>query len=107
MARARGGGYLARMIHPAHVRSLPSPLSAHGFFAAFRCSRARSDFALAVLASASLAACASASASASVARDASTAPAAASAADAFDTAFTGRTLRFDYYHSGNAAEEHI
>jgi len=25
----------------------------------------------------------------------------------FDTRFTGRTLRFDYHHSGNAGEEHI
>ena len=25
----------------------------------------------------------------------------------FDTRFTGQTLRFDYYHSGTAAEEHI
>ncbi len=25
----------------------------------------------------------------------------------FDTYFTGQTLRFDYYHSGTAAEEHI
>jgi hypothetical protein len=29
------------------------------------------------------------------------------AADAFDATFTGRTLRFDYYHSGSATEEHI
>jgi len=26
---------------------------------------------------------------------------------AFDEAFTGRTMRFDYYHSGTAGEEHI
>lgn len=25
----------------------------------------------------------------------------------FDTVFTGRTMRFDYFHSGTAAEEHI
>jgi hypothetical protein len=25
----------------------------------------------------------------------------------FDSTFTGRTLRFDYYHSGTAAEEHV
>lgn len=30
-----------------------------------------------------------------------------SATDAFDQRFTGRTLRFDYVHAGNATEEHI
>lgn len=29
------------------------------------------------------------------------------AAPAFDRSFTGRTLRWDYYHSGTATEEHI
>jgi len=29
------------------------------------------------------------------------------AGDSFDQHFTGRTLRFDYYHSGTAGEEHV
>jgi hypothetical protein len=83
-----------------------------------------SHLALAALVSASLAACASASTSTSANANAdantelSTSAAAnslnsgaveskASDSAAFDSAFTGRTLRFDYYHSGTAAEEHI
>ena len=31
----------------------------------------------------------------------------ARAADAFDEHFTGRTMRFDYFHSGTATEEHF
>ncbi len=33
--------------------------------------------------------------------------AAVSADDGFDDHFTGRTLRFDYFHSGTAGEEHV
>ena len=29
------------------------------------------------------------------------------ARDAFDERFTGRTMRFDYFHSGTATEEHV
>ena len=32
---------------------------------------------------------------------------ASSVAVQFDGLFTGKTLRFDYYHSGNSTEEHI
>ena len=32
---------------------------------------------------------------------------ASSVAVPFDGLFTGKTLRFDYYHSGNSTEEHI
>lgn len=35
------------------------------------------------------------------------APVAAGADSAFDEHFTGRTLRWDYYHTGTAGEEHI
>ncbi len=34
-------------------------------------------------------------------------PALAQTADPFERHFTGRTLRFDYYHTGTAGEEHV